>query len=192
MALRQLSSNGIIHADIKEENILISKDGVLKVIDFGLAIIDGGMVAPGGGTEGFVSPEVEQGVNTFKRDVFAVGMTLDGLLYADGSRDWHTHDLLSFMQGCTEDDMYGRYSVDELEMVSHRIERQTAGKEYPLICIFTASAHPGTHRGQRVCESLDAAGVPRFPLKGVHSFTSLSTVDTGAQEPRRLTSPGDL
>ncbi len=39
LAIGHLHSKGIIHRDMKLENILIDKDGYLKLIDFGLAKI---------------------------------------------------------------------------------------------------------------------------------------------------------
>ena len=37
LALGYLHSNGITHRDLKPENIMLSKDGHLKLIDFGTA-----------------------------------------------------------------------------------------------------------------------------------------------------------
>ena len=39
LAIGHLHTQGIIHRDLKLENILIDKDGYLKIIDYGLAKI---------------------------------------------------------------------------------------------------------------------------------------------------------
>lgn len=60
LAIGHLHSQGIIHRDLKLENILIDKDGYLKIIDFGLAKIlkDDEMTHTLAGTPEYLAPEM--------------------------------------------------------------------------------------------------------------------------------------
>ena len=82
--LRQIHTNGIVHRDIKPTNILISKSGELRIIDFALSTIDGnwhryheeGMAL---GTPLYMSPEQAFGKKimlTSACDWYAVGVIL--------------------------------------------------------------------------------------------------------------------
>jgi serine/threonine protein kinase len=57
-----LHKKGIIHRDLKLENILVDMDGYLKIIDFGLAkMLDGGgMSKTYCGTPEYLAPEMIQ------------------------------------------------------------------------------------------------------------------------------------
>lgn len=85
-ALRAAHSAGIIHRDVKPENVLVRHDGEVKVADFGLAraITSQASASRRGvllGTVSYLSPEqVERGVADARTDVYAAGLVLFEML----------------------------------------------------------------------------------------------------------------
>lgn len=86
-ALSYAHGLGVLHRDIKPQNLLYSKDGTLKVADFGIAKVLGGsqtMATVAGqvlGTPTYISPEQAVGDHLGPAtDVYAIGTVLYELL----------------------------------------------------------------------------------------------------------------
>ena len=89
-AFSHAHDKGVIHRDIKPANILITNDGTIKVLDFGIAkIVDGdglhNMTKTGTqiGTVYYMSPEQVQGKKVDARsDIYSLGVTFYQMLTA--------------------------------------------------------------------------------------------------------------
>lgn len=83
--LRAANEAGVLHRDVKPGNILFTKDGRAKLVDFGLALITQGGSAQAEevwATPYYVPPEaLEKGEEDFRSDLYAFGATLYHALY---------------------------------------------------------------------------------------------------------------
>jgi serine/threonine-protein kinase len=86
-ALEFLHSNGVFHRDLKPENIIIAADGQVRILDFGIALLEGARRVTWGpltdvlGTPDYMSPEQIQGKRGDARtDIYALGTVMYEML----------------------------------------------------------------------------------------------------------------
>ena len=87
-ALLEAHKNGIIHRDIKSQNVLIKDDGTVKLADFGIAVVNNAMqITSKGSVLGsvhYLAPELAKGgTATMQSDIYSLGIVFYELLTGD-------------------------------------------------------------------------------------------------------------
>ncbi len=88
-ALKYLSANDIVHRDIKPANIMMTKDGTVKLGDFGFiqSVYDAELMQEGTtiGTPDYISPEQARGERNLdvRSDIYSLGASLFHMLTGD-------------------------------------------------------------------------------------------------------------
>jgi hypothetical protein len=119
-ALAYAHQHNVVHRDVKPANIMVTKEGVVKVVDFGIArLTDMSMTQPNMmiGSRAYMSPQLYKGERADARsDIWAVGVSLYELLAykrpftGDSEAELMFHiiyekpeDLMGLSPECTEE-----------------------------------------------------------------------------------------
>jgi serine/threonine-protein kinase len=150
-ALAAAHEEGLVHRDVKPENVMLRRDGYVKVLDFGLAklverageretwVPSHGRTAPGMviGTVAYMSPEQARGDEVDARsDVFSLGVVLYEMVA--GRTPFAGSSSAEILAGILEREPppLARYSEDvpaELERIVAKALRKNRDERYQVV-----------------------------------------------------------
>ena len=125
-ALAAAHAAGLVHRDVKPHNLLLRRDGVLKLGDFGIAVLlEGTRLTMAGtvlGTAAYLAPEQARGDHvTGAADVYALGLVLVEMLTGTPDRSTRLSgvppELAATIRRCLATDPGARPTAAELERV---------------------------------------------------------------------------
>ena len=142
LAIHYAHQQGIIHRDLKPANILLTRDGQIRVTDFGLAKLqdaEHGQTVTGDvvGTPGYMSPEQAAGqrasVGTAS-DIYSLGAILYSLL--TGRPPFHAATMVDTLLQVINDSPVSPRQVNpaldrDLETICLKCLEKTASRRYP-------------------------------------------------------------
>jgi serine/threonine-protein kinase len=169
-ALREAHEKGIVHRDIKPDNIMLTSKGQPKVMDFGLAKLKGEInmtrSSSTAGTLAYMAPELIHGGAADERsDIFSFGAVLYEMLTGKTPfrGEHHAAMMYSILQEEPESVMHSRRDVSPgLDRIIRRALQKDPGERYQSVedMVTELSDEHGVAAG--VPGSSAAAVGPRF------------------------------
>jgi serine/threonine protein kinase len=187
-ALHEAHIKGIVHRDIKADNIMINSRDQVKVMDFGLAKLKGSLKITKAtstvGTLAYMAPEQIQGSDVDGRsDIFSFGVVLyemltgrlpfrseheAALMYSilnDEPEPIQKHlpeiqpVLANLIQRALEKDPNDRYqSINEMVIELRRLQKQSTKVSRASLASMPANPGPGTQSSTAVRDLAQAPG----------------------------------
>ena len=178
--LAKAHAAGVTHRDIKSANIILDQDRRPKIVDFGLAAVEGGeMLTQAGttlGTAAYMSPEQARGGETDHRsDIFSLGAVLYELV--SGRTPFQRESVPAVLHSVIHDqpEPLTRYKTDvpdDLQRIVSRCLAKDPGERYQSAADLAADLRMAARLS---VSGLQPAASSSRPSVAVLPFANLST-----------------
>eukprot|EP01064_Diplonema_japonicum_P033206 TRINITY_DN6496_c0_g1_i1.p1 TRINITY_DN6496_c0_g1~~TRINITY_DN6496_c0_g1_i1.p1 ORF type:complete len:463 (+),score=65.54 TRINITY_DN6496_c0_g1_i1:28-1389(+) len=143
--LQYLHAQGVLHKDLKPDNLLESSDGRIKIADFGVSSFIHHQELRGNGTPAFSPPEAlgtstDVKIDPFAVDVWALGVTLFCLKY--GELPFKGSNIGRITLSVHRDNLFGRDDEEEESEIAELLKRLLNKDPFARIKLDEVLAHP--------------------------------------------------
>ncbi|MBK6453322.1 MAG: protein kinase [Proteobacteria bacterium] len=207
-ALHYAHSRGVVHRDIKPSNILLTQDGDVRIVDFGIALVadsDVSRLEGVAGSPAYMSPEQVQGLELDARsDLYSLGAVMYEMLC--GQRPFRAGALGKLLRQVVQSEAESLRSIrpeipEELEEVVKRALQKAPNNRYRTGNEFAAEltrVHQKLRASQAEIDDEERFAVMR-KLRFFHDFSHgeirevmRAGVWTECQPGESVLRPGDI
>ena len=190
-ALQEAHNNGIVHRDIKSENIMVNSRNQIKVMDFGLAKLKGSIKltrsSTTAGTLAYMAPEQIQGGEIDARsDIFSFGVVFFEML--TGKLPFRGEHDASMMYAIIneEPEPLQKYlpdaNSDIMHIINRALEKDPEDRYQSMKDIIIELRRMQKHTGNVSRKTLINLPVPPVEEKKINVITSPTPKETPAVE----------